>query len=408
MKTQIAAKSLMSWKRAAGIAMLVTAALSGSNALAQAKPAASSNPIVIGLLEDTSGGATFYSQLTANAIKVGIDEINAKGGVLGRQIKLIEESDGNNPTQSPALVSRMIQNGAKLILLGSGSASAVASKQTLAQQKIPGLSPTNIDTRIGSAPDHEYSFMLPNPVTDIATIYSAAFQKMGVKTMAVITDDSPTMAGNNNLMLPKIQAAGVNIVASEKSPLDATDVTAQILRIKEKKPDAVLVSSLGGQLEVLVENTLYQQMRKTPRFSLASIGNQPATWALAQPNALDGLVYVASISSKNPRSAALSKLLAAKLGKKFTSLTAYEAQGYDAVQILKLALEKAGNDDPILLKTALEHISGYKPSFGSEKFTVSFAPSKHIGTDGLCGLVLMQFKGNKPFEPWKTYQPNCE
>ncbi len=407
MKAQTKA-GMGSWKRVAGVALLVTAALTGTSALAQGKAPASGSPIVIGMLEDTSGGASFYSQLTGNAVKVAVEEINAKGGVLGRQIKLISESDGNNPSQSPALVSRMIQNGAKVILMNSGSASAVASKKTLLDQKIPGIASTNIDTRIGSAPDHDYSFMLPNPITDIGTIYAAAFQKMGVKTLGVISDDSPTINGINGLLLPKIQAAGITIVAQEKAPLDANDVTAQVLRVKEKKPDAVLVSSLGGQLEVLFENTLYQQLRKTPRFSLASIGNQPATWALAQPNALDGLVYVASIASNNPRSAALSKLLASKLGKKFTALTAYEAQGYDAVQIVKLALEKAGNDDPVLIKTAIEHISGFKPTFGSDKFTISFTPAKHIGTDGLCGLVLMQFKGNKPLAPWKTYQANCE
>jgi branched-chain amino acid transport system substrate-binding protein len=391
------------WKAAAAVALAGAAVLATPHAQAQDKP-----PIVIGMLADTSGGASFYSQLTANAVKVAVEEANAKGGVLGRQIKLIEESDGNNPSQAPALVSRMIQNGAKVILLNSGSASAVASKKTLLDQKIPGIASTNIDTRIGSPPDHDYSFMLPNPITDIGTIYAAAFQKMGVKTLAVISDDSPTIAGINGLLLPKIQAAGVTLVAQEKAPMDANDVTAQILRLKEKNPDAVLVSSLGGQLEVLFENTLYQQMRKTPRFSLASIGNQPATWALAQANALDGLVYVASVASNNPRSAALTKLLSAKLGNKFKALTAYEAQGYDAVQIVKLALEKAGADDPVLIKTAIEHISGFKPSFGSANFTVSFSPTKHIGTDGLCGLVLMQFKGNKPEAPWKTYQPKCD
>lgn len=403
MNLPVAARRRNVWKTASAAVLVACATLSAPWALAQAKP-----PIVIGMLADTSGGASFYSQLTANAVKVAIDEINAKGGVLGRPIKLLEESDGNNPSQAPALVSRMIQNGAKAILLNSGSASAVAAKKTLLDQKIPGLASTNIDTRIGNAPDHEYSFMLPNPITDIGTIYAAAFQKMGVKTLGVISDDSPTIAGINGLLLPKIQAAGVTLVAQEKAPMDANDVTAQILRIKEKNPDAVLVSSLGGQLEVLFENTLYQQMRKTPRFSLASIGNQPATWALAQANALDGLVYVASVASNNPRSAALTKLLSAKLGSKFKALTAYEAQGYDAVQILKLAIEKAGDDSPVLIKTGIERISGFKPSFGSDNFTISFSPTKHIGTDGLCGLVLMQFKGNKPEAPWKTYQPKCD
>ena len=384
---------------------LVGALLAG---FAGAAGSQGANPIVIGMLEDNSGGAAFYSQITANAVKIAVDEINAKGGVKGRPLKLITESDGNNATQAPALVARMIQNGAKVILLNSGSASAVASKPTLSQQKIPGISATNIDTRIGSAPDHDYSFMLPNPITDIGTIYAAAFKKMNVKTLGVLSDDSPTITGINGLLLPKIQEAGIQVVASEKAPLDASDVTAQVLRVKEKNPDAVLVSSLGGQLEVAFQNTLYQQLRKTPRFSLASIGNQPATWALARANALDGLIYVASISTGNPRSSALAKLLKSRMGDKFRFLTAYEAQGYDGVQIIRQALEKAGEDSPVLIKTALEHTSNYKPAFGSDKFTISFTPGKHIGTDGLCGLVLMQFKGNTPAAPWKTYQPNCE
>ena len=130
MKTPNVERRHSLWKAAAVVALVAGAVLSATLTQAQPKP-----PIVIGMLEDTSGGASFYSQLTANAVKVAVEETNAKGGILGRQIKLIGESDGTNPSQAPALVSRLIQNGAKVILLNPGSASAVASKKTLLDQK---------------------------------------------------------------------------------------------------------------------------------------------------------------------------------------------------------------------------------------------------------------------------------
>ena len=71
MKAQTKA-GMGSWKRVAGVALLVTAALTGTSALAQGKAPASGSPIVIGMLEDTSGGASFYSQLTGNAVKVAV------------------------------------------------------------------------------------------------------------------------------------------------------------------------------------------------------------------------------------------------------------------------------------------------------------------------------------------------
>jgi branched-chain amino acid transport system substrate-binding protein len=369
---------------------------------------ATGKPIIVGVLDDTSGAAAPYSSLTDRGVKAAVDDINTNGGIGGRPIKLIFESDGNVPANSPALVQKMIQGGAKYIINTSGSASSLAIKKTVLAAQIPAFAATNQNTGIGAPPDNEYMFMQSNTSSDIGNIYAAAWTKAGYKNIGIMADDSPTTSSSLNFFLPIYKNAGLNVVAIEKAPNDATDVTAQISRIKAKNPDAVIMKSLGGQLEVLVQNTLATLMKSTPRFSLASIGNQPSNWALAQPNGLDGLVYAAQVDPTNPRGKTLTALMTKKFGKDFTFLTAYEAQAWDAVQIMKLAMEKGGNpDDGTKNKAGMEQVSKFLTAAGSPTFTVSFSATKHSGQDGLCGISLVQFKGNKPGAPWPTYQPKC-
>jgi len=369
---------------------------------------ATGKAILVGVLDDTSGAAAPYSSLTDRGVKTAVNHINTNGGINGRPIELMFESDGNVPANSPALVQKMIQKGATFIITTSGSASSLAIKKTVLAAKIPAFAATNQNTGIGAPPDNEYMFMQSNTSTDIGTIYAAAWAKAGYKNIGVMSDDSATTVSSEKIYFPLFKNAGFNLVATEQAPNDATDVTAQISRIKAKNPDATIMISLGGQLEVLVQNTLATQMKSTPRFSLASIGNQPSNWALAQPNGLDGLVYAAQVDPSNPRAKTLMDLMSKTYGKDFTFLTAYEAQAWDAVQIMKLAMENGGNpDDGPSNRAGMEQVSKFQTASGSSTFTVSFSATKHSGQDGLCGIALVQFKGNKPGSPWPTYQPSC-
>jgi branched-chain amino acid transport system substrate-binding protein len=200
----------------------------------------------------------------------------------------------------------------------------------------------------------------------------------------------------------------MDLVADETAAVDAADVNAQIAKVKKADPDLVLVSSVGGNFEVLVQNTLAQQLPDVQRFSLASIGNQPDIWKLANPGSLEDLVFMGSIDHDNPRTADLEKKLREWRGDDDYSVTAYDAQAYDSIQILKQAIEEAGSTDGPAVLEALQGISGYQASFGAENFGISFTQDKHTGADGLCGLVLTHFGAdNKPDGAWDQYQPEC-
>jgi branched-chain amino acid transport system substrate-binding protein len=290
--------------------------------------------------------------------------------------------------------------------MASGSGSAVAAKPVLKAVHRVSIAPANLSPVIVTPPDQEWSFTVAPSSSGIGQLYALAWKKLGIKKVAFLADQAPAITGTLPAYTDAVSKAGIEIVDTEMMPLDSTDATPQVLRIQAKNPDAVLVLSLGNQLEVVVQKALHRLMPRTPRFSLASVGAQPSTWALASPEDLDGLVYIDTLTLKNPRTTALIKLLHSKFGADYT-VSSYDGQAWTAMGLMQAAFKAAGVDDPDKVRDALESITGFKPAFGQPAFRVAYAPNRHFASAGVCGLVLGVFKGNKPGGAWSKYQPQC-
>ncbi|TDC80561.1 ABC transporter substrate-binding protein [Actinomadura sp. 7K507] len=397
--------------RAGKATVLIAAALPALSLTACTSGAGSAeadeNTIVIGMDQDLSGGAAAYASIVGATVKDAVAEINDNGGIGGKKLKLVVKSDDNDATKAPTVVRQLISQGAAAIIMNSGGQSVLQVQTLLKQQKVPAIAPVNITPGIGAGPDGTYAYSLANPTEDFGKTYAQAFKKAGYKKLALFKDDSASIAGMEKALMGPIRDAGIEVVATETAAVDANDVTAQVTKIKQAKPDAMLVAALGGQMEVLVHNTSHQLIPDVDRFSLASIGNQPDLWKQAKPGALDKLVFVGSITEENEKTAALQKLLTERRGKE-TQVTAYDAQAYDAIGMLAKAIGEAGAKvDGEAINKGLEQVSGYPSSFGQKGYTLSFKPGKHSGTDGLCGLILMQFENAEPGRQWPTYQPAC-
>lgn len=366
---------------------------------------AKGEPIVVGMDEDSTGPGASYSVIAGKTIRAAVQDLNDKGGVLGRPIKLVVENDESDPTKVPATLQKLAGQGAKVLLLQSGSAAIIQAKGQLAGLGLPAIAPTGVTATLVAPPNNELIYMLANTTNDWAKVYCGAFEKAGIKKLGVLLDDTATISALNKALFDQMSC--VQIVANEKGAANASDLSAQVARLKNANPDAVMVTSVGGAFEVLAQNTLASQFSGKPRFSLASIGNQPSSWKLANQGALNGLIFMGSINSQNPRTQELVKFLKKRNGDDY-EITAYDAQAWDTVQLLKAAIEKAGGDDPKKINEAIQGITKMPATFGQANFTLSFAADKHLGADGLCGLSLIEFgNDNKPKGPWGTFQPPC-
>lgn len=364
-------------------------------------------PIVIGLDEDSTGPGASYSTVAGQTIRDAVEILNSKNGIDGRPVELVVENDESDPTKAPSVVRNLIDQDADVLLLVTSSAAVNQAKPVIEKAKVPAIAPVAISQTFAGPPDNSFAYSMANPLDDFVEVYCGAAEKLGYETLGVISDNTPTIEGVNELLLPGLKDC-MNVVAEETAAVDAADVNAQVARLKDKDPDAILVSSVGGNFEVLVHNTLAQQLPDTQRFSLASIGNQPEDWKLANPGALEGMVYMGSIDEENKRTDAVQSEVREIRGDDAYSITAYDAQAWDAVQLIKAAVEKAQSTEGPAIQAAMDSISGYEASFGQEGFTLSFGAKKHLGADGLCGLVLTEFGAdNKPSGAWPDYQAPC-
>lgn len=363
--------------------------------------------IVIGMDEDSTGPGASYSTIAGTTVRATIDRINAEGGIDGTPVRLVVENDESSPTNTPSIIRKLMDQGAAAIILATGSGAALQAKQVSATAEIVTIAPAALTDAVAGPPGNEYAYMVPNPLAQYAEVYCGAFAAGGKKRLAVLADSSPAISGILATLDPKLREC-IEVVDTQKAALDAADLTAGVSRLVASNPDAVLVASVGGNFELLAQNTLRRLAPGVQRFSLASIGNQPESWKLADPGSLDGLIYMGSLSTDNPRTAELERWLRTIKGSDY-SLTAYDAQAYDSVMLLKAAIELAGtHTDPQLLNQAMQQVRDMPASFGQEKLTLSLTPDKHIAPDSVCGLVLVEFgPDNTPVGPWSGYQPDC-
>jgi branched-chain amino acid transport system substrate-binding protein len=364
-------------------------------------------PIVIGLDEDSTSAGAAYSMVTAQAVRDTVDKVNSEGGVLDRPLEVVVGNSESDPTKGSAVARSLTEQGAVAIFLTAGSAASIQMKPLLQSEEVVGIAPTATSADLVAQPDADYVYTLAPSAAAWAPTYCGAFEAAGVESVGVLVENSPSLEALNEALITNGISECVEVVAKESAAPDSTDVTAQITKLKNAEPDAILSSTSGGSFEVLIQNTLDQVASDIPKFTVQAIANQPEEWRTANAGALEGLVGLASVDLTNERTKEAIEFFKSIRGEDF-EVTGFDLQAYDAVYLLVEAIEAAGTVDGAAIKDAMNAIDDYEPHFGAEGFRLTFDEEKHNAATGDCGIVLAEFTAdNKLGEPWATFQPSC-
>jgi branched-chain amino acid transport system substrate-binding protein len=389
-------------------ALMLSACSSGGSA--GPSPAAklnTSNPVIIGLDADLTGPAAATAKPGLEGVQIATAKINAAGGVLGRELKIVQDGDNSDPTQISTVTRKLVSEGASSLMYITGSGAVLQVKTVLDQLKVPAIAATTQTLAVSAPPDNGYMFALANPATDQAPIWCDMWKKKGYTKLGILQDDSAAIAGTMTAVLPILDKC-IKVVDDEVAPVTSTDLTAQAARLAAAKPDVLLVYSTGGSFEILAQNTLNSTLPKLLRFESGSIANSPDEWPSVNPGALSKVVYFSNFATDNKNTTALTAAVQKQDGAD-AGLSIYTAQAYDATYMLAKAVEKAGGTkNPTKIRNALQSIKNYVPSYGENGFTFSFSATKHLGADGTCSLIPSTFgQDNKPSGPWSGYKSKC-
>lgn len=215
-----------------------------------------SDKIKIGHLTPLTGFLGSLGQYAVLGIRMAEEEINASGGVMGRQIELVSE-DSVNPTTAATKAQRMYEQDRVAVLLGEiNSASALTIMQVADRNKRLFMSTGARSDTLRGKSCNRYTFHVDIPVTVMVNAEGQALLRDGlVKGKRIFSLTSDYLFGHDLARAAKsfVTANGATIVGDELVATDATDFSPYLLKIRQANPDLVATNLGGNQVTNFVK-----------------------------------------------------------------------------------------------------------------------------------------------------------
>jgi branched-chain amino acid transport system substrate-binding protein len=368
--------------------------------MAQAKkaaPAATKEPIKIGAIYDFAGGCHMYSESGVKGIKIALDEINAKGGILGRKLDLFVRDTEAKVDVAVREVKDLILREKVNFLIGPCSSGTGLAMQVVHSEykilRIPPIANTEAQTVDKFTP--YVVQVVPNTYMEAIAATRYLNKKVPTaKKFCTIGPDYEFGRREETAFTEEIKrlVPGAEIVYEAWPKLGEKDFTAFITAIMAKKPDAVHGSLFGGDLVSFTKQAApYGFFEKTPFIALYDF---PVLLALGPdaPEGTFGFGRGCFFMDPNPK-----MMQFVEKYRKFTGAypDGWAVQNYDAVYLLKAAIEKAKTINTDAVVKAIEGM----PFEGlRQKFTIRALD--HMGTVP-CYQGTIAKDPNYPFKIWK-------
>lgn len=283
-----------------GVCGAVAALGLAAAAQAQSTPGVTDKEIVIGLFGPLSGPLVAYGVDPLNAAKMIYDDINAKGGIHGRRIRLVIEDDKCNGNELVGVVKKLITvDNVFFVHGGSCTAAIAAAQEYVLREKVPFVM-LNAAGDNAVFPATRYMF---GSFQGTQRVYGSALAEFAVKNLkakrvAVIVHDDDY--GKANLAAAKavVERLGGQIVAQERIPPAITDITAPVLNLRAAKPDAILSGAYPAPAVLLAQKYGEFGMTGIPLLQSTQGMPTPSVYAknVGNPDALKNLYHTWSFN----------------------------------------------------------------------------------------------------------------
>ncbi|MFA6964974.1 ABC transporter substrate-binding protein [Bosea sp. (in: a-proteobacteria)] len=334
-------------------------ALLVTTSLAFAAPALAQNEIKIGYNADQSAsGVAELGIAGLYGFQAAIEDINAKGGVLGRKLVGVVRDDVASPPKSIQNMNELIDNEKVAAVVGpTNSGNALAWLHIPQQKKVPVIShvatATDITARYMKEPQNYIFRVSMVDREQLALLAAYAIKATKTKNIAIIADTTGYGQAATKDLLEILALHGVKPVAIEKFGPKDTDMTSQLAKVKAAGADMVISGSLGDATAQVLKSM--EKMDYYPGL-LSTWGsiNTPLI-NIAGPKLAEKTIFAASTTEDaNERAVALHKRLIAKHPNMPAFVSA--AQGYDAVTLIAAAIAQANSTDGEKVQQALENL----------------------------------------------------
>jgi len=326
--------------------------------------------IPIGVYAALTGDQASFGNATVQGVKLAAEEINASGGVLGRKIRLVIEDDAGRPDQAASVVTKLITSDGVIAVIGENSSTQSLAGAPLCQtNKIPMISPSSTNPTVTEKGDYIFRVCFTDPYQGKAL---AAFAKNSLKldTAAILVDKKTDYSiGLAKFFRENYEALGGKIVAEQSYSGGDTEFRPQLTAIKTTKPKMLFIP--GFYTEVGQIAIQARDLGMTIPLVGGDGWDSPTVIEIGGKS-ISGSYFSDHYFVGDPRPLVQDfvKKIRDRHGK---NPEANAALGYDALKILKLAIEKSGSLDG---KAIRDHIAATR-DYPGVSGTITMGPDRN-------------------------------
>jgi len=307
-----------------------------------------SDTIKIGTIMSMSGVVSAYGIQTRDAIQMAIDEINAKGGVLGKKVELIAEDDEKNPEKTMnALIKLATKDKVAAIIGALTSDCTLAITKEAQQRNVLLITPTSTNDRVTEAGDLIFRSCFKDSFQG-SIVAQFAIETLGAQKAAILYDmNNDYSTGLTKAFQDTFESLGGRMVAIESYAGGDKDFNAQITKIEAAAPDVLFIPDYYNTISLVIKQVRNQGLNVT---MLGADG-----WDELTGQAGDEAIgsYFSNHYSPDADDPDVQEFVRKYRSRYNVTPNALAVLGYDATYILLEAIERAGTTDPQKVKVAM-------------------------------------------------------
>lgn len=358
---------------------------------AATSPSIAQDKVKIGAVLAVTGPASFLGDPEAKTLKMLADDINKKGGVLGKQIEIVIYDSGGDAAKAKQFATRLVEDDKVIAQVGgSTTGDTMAMIPVFEDAKLPFIS-------LGGAvaiiePAKKFVFKTPHTDKMACEKIFEDMKKRGLTKIGMISGQDAFGKSMQDECKKVIGKYGIEVLADETYGPRDTDMTPQLTNVKAKTGiQAVLNAGFGQGPSIVTRN--YKQLGFTvPLYQshgVASKGFIDAAGEAAEGIRLPAaaLLIAEKLPDSDPQKAVVVAYTKAFAEYAKQPVSTFGGHAYDGLNILVEAIKRAGATDGQKVRDEIEKTKGFIGTGG----VVNMSPADHMGLD-LSAFRMLEIK----------------
>jgi branched-chain amino acid transport system substrate-binding protein len=377
------------------VAVLVLAVMAAGSGT-QPGWAQTAGPIKLGVIQPLSGPVAASGNYVRMGAEIGRDWVNARGGVLGRPIELVIEDNKSDPKEAASAAEKLIVRDKVPAIMGAwGSSMTLAVMPKLEEYGVPMVVETSSAASI-TKKGNPWVFRISPPSEMEALGLEKYLDRLGIKKADFLAVNTDWGRGAVTAFGDVLKRKGRDVAAVEFMDQAATDMSAQLTKIRATGGDTIFVTTGVEQITLVLKQA--QEQRLARRVLTTGGSSSPDQLAKQAGAAAEGSYHILFFLPWFPEAMPDGKLARAfvdewqKRGHPFEGLTE-GFRGHDGILTLVEAVRQAGKADPKAIREALWKVELMGVN-GPIKFAKDGPAGKESG-QSQPSIFIVQIKGGK-------------